>query len=265
MKTVYLKDGRMADLVAETEKGFLVDPYISWNDYEGQQESAPSGNVELVDKIFDTAPIELIEAEYKKWADRVTEQEKALAERQTEFQKLNADVASLRNQKTNLERYIINREELRKAKRLIIWPEHHIAPRIMDGNTSHKFTVSYEISQYKGEERVWCYRAYTDKEGSSWSSHSEYFDEQYGIKVDLTDEEIHRLTIDRIPRFKKTYHSWKYALMATPDEWLTPEYIAEKAGFKEQERKIELEKAENELKAAQENLEKLKSKDLVLS
>lgn len=265
MKTIFLKDGRMADLVTKTDKGYLVDPYITWNDYEGQQESAPGGNVELVAEVFDTAPVELIEAEYKKVLDRVNEQQKIWDERQQDLQKHNSEIARLRNEKTNLERYIINREELRTAKRLILWPKNEIVPRIMDGNTSHKFTVSYEISQYKGEERVWCYKAYSDqKRDSRYSEYSEYFDEQYGIKIDLTDEEIRDLTIERIPRLKKDSYSWPNVLLGTPDEWLTPEFIDEKKSAKEKHQKVELEKAEKEFEAAHKKLESLKSKDMVL-
>lgn len=262
MQTVYLKDGRMADLVTKTEKGYLVDPYIEWNDYEGQKESAPSGNVELVNEIFNTAPVELIEAEYKKVLDRVQEQEIIWLERQKELQKMTYEIGILRNQKTDLSRYIINREELRTAKRLVIWPTAEIAPRIMDGTASNKITVLYEISQYQNKEKCWCYKAYTDgpKSEGRWSDYSQYFDEQYGIKVDLTDEEILALTHERIPRLKKDFYSWKQVLLRTDDKWLTPEFIDEKSTIREEERKSELQKVEKELQDAQKKLDKLMGK-----
>lgn len=258
MKTIFLKDGRMADLVTKTDKGYLVDPYVTWNDYDGQQESAPSGNVELVGEIYDSAPVELIEEHYKKVLDKVNAQELIYEARQAELNKLNSAVVRLRAEKTNLERYIINREELRTAKRLILWAKDEIAPRIMDGTKSHKFTVSYQISQYAGKERVWCYELYSEEE-EGWSTYSRYFDEKYGIKADLTDEEILALTIERIPRFKEDYHSWEHVLMRTPDEWLSPELIEEKKSLKEQERNAELEKAQKDLQAAQDRVDKLKS------
>jgi hypothetical protein len=265
-KTAYLKDGRMADLITKTDKGYLVDPYIVWNDYDGQAESAPSGVVELVSEVFITAPVEFIETEYKKVLERVNEQEKIWRDRQTELQKLNSEISILRNQKTDLSRYIINREELRTAKRLILWPTNEIVPRIMDGKESHKFSVSYEISQYIERERVWCYKGYTEqKNEGSWSSYSEYFDEQYGVKVDLTDEEILALTIERIHRFKKNSCSWPVVLLRTPDKWLSPEYIAEKAAIKEKNRIAEIEKAKGELDAAQKKLEILQAKALAVN
>jgi hypothetical protein len=195
--------------------------------------------------------------------DRVSEQEKIWKERQKELQQINADVARLRNQKTDLSRYIINREELRTAKRLILWPTSQIAPRIMDGKSSHRFTVSYEISQYQSKERIWCYKLWT--EGSDLWSSSEYFDEKYGIKIDLTDEEILQLTHERLPRFKTEYHSWRHTLMFTPDEWLTAEAIDEKAKLKDKEREDSLQKALNELKDAQERVDKLSKTELTVS
>jgi hypothetical protein len=264
MQTIYLKDGRVADLITQTDKGYLVDPYITWNDYEGQPESAPSGNVEFVSEVFNTVPVDLIEAEYKKVLDKLIEQEEIWSTKQKELQQFNAEIAKLRNQKTDISRYIINREELRTAKRLILWPNSQITPRIMDGKQSHRFTISYEIDQYKNEERVWCYKLWSEDRNNGWNS-SEYFDSKYGIKIDLTDEEIFTLTQERIPRFKKEYHSWQYALLHTSDEWLSADYISEKQALKKENDAIELLKAEKELKKAQENFDKLSGKSLTVS
>lgn len=265
MSTIFLKDGRMADLVTKTDKGYLVDPYISWNDYDGQAESAPSGNVELVAEIFNSAPIDLIDSEYKAILQKVQEQEKILAIQRAEVNELNRQTMAAKNQKTDLSRFIINREELRTAKRLVLWPTDEIKPRIMDGSKSHKFSLSYEISQYKGEERVWCYKVHNEeRRGDGYSTYSQYYDETYGIKIDLTDEEILKMTQDRIGRFKKDYHSWKNILLRTDDEWLTPEYIEEKKQLKEADRQYQITQAEKELAKAKDNLEKLK-KELTVS
>lgn len=262
METIYLKDGRMADLVTKTEKGYLVDPYITWNDYEGQVESAPSGQVELVGEIFATAPVELIEAEYKKVLDRVTEQQKAWAEKQAEFLKLDSQVSALRKEKTNLERVIINREELRKAKRIICWPENEIAPRILDGQRHDKLAITFEITQYKDEERAWCYRVSFKEDRFDFS---EKVDTAYGIKVDLTDEEILALTLERLERFRKDKKDLRYYLQRTPDQWLSQECIEEKKSYKEKERRTELENAKKDLEALQKKIESLQAKELVLS
>jgi hypothetical protein len=259
MQTIFLKDGRMADLITKTEKGYLVDPYVTFKYYEDNEETAPSGNVELVQEIFSTAPTDFIEAECQKIYDRTIVISARVDELTKQKNDLTQEVESLKRQKTDLGRYIINREELRTAKRLILWPSNEIVPRIMDGSVSNKFTVSYEISQYKNEERCWCYKVWSEGNDRGWSNHSTYFDEKYGIKTDLTDDEILKLTQERIERFKKDYHSWKHTLMGTPDEWLTPEYIEEKNKLLEEKRTSELNKAVEELKNAQSKLEKIKN------
>lgn len=259
MQTVYLKDGTQANLIAKIEKGFVVDPIKIYHDHEGEEEyNEPSGDVMMVEKVYETAPKELIQEEYKDILLKVEEQEKVLADKREEIRKLDREVANLKNTKTDTSRYIINREQLRTAKRLILWPTNSIAPRIMDGGSSHKFTVSYEISQYKNEERAWCYKLWEENKSNSWSS-SEYFDEQYGIKTDLTDEQILHFTHQRISRFKKDFHSWENVLLRTDDSWLTPEYILLKSELKDKARQNALIKAKQEVEKAQAELVRLQN------
>lgn len=262
METIYLKDGRMADVITKTDKGYLVDPYITWNDYGGDPDSAPSGAIELVTEIFASAPVDFIEAEYKKVLDRVEEQQKAWSEKQTEFLKLDSDVSRLRKEKTNLERVIINREELRKAKRIIFWAESEIAPRILDGTSHDKLAITFEITQYKDEERAWCYRVSFKEDRFDFS---EKVDTTYGIKVDLTDEEVLALTLERLERFRKDKKDLRYYLQRTPDQWLSHECIEEKKSYKAKERKTELENAKKALEEIQKKIESLQSKELVMS
>lgn len=264
MQTVFLKDGTQANLITKTEKGYIVDPLEIYTDYETKDEyTEPSGNVIQVDKVYDVAPIPVIMEEYKTVLDKIEEQEGVLQEKRDELRKLEYEITRLKNTKTEVNRYIINREELKNAKRLIVFKDGHIMPRIMDGKNSAKFSVSYEISQYRGEEKCWSCQLHSESRDSGWSG-TDYFDADYGIKVDLTDEEIKELTLSRLVKKPKDYFR-EYCLRTTPDEWLTPEFIEIKKAFIEKENTIELQKAEKELTNAKQRIDALRNRILTVS
>lgn len=253
MELVYLEDGRQAKMIAKTDKGYVVDPLAVYQDYETEEEYAePSGKVVQVAKVFKVAPVEVVNAEYKAILDKIAEAEQQVREKRNELSQLEYTV---KNTKTDIDRYIINREQLRLAKRLIAFDKNAIVPKVMGGDKSHKFTVSYEISQYKNEERCWVSSLWSENKDSTWSS-SNYFDAEYGIMTDLTDDEIKAITFER-----QTKHGIKYfyenQIMHTGDEWLTPEFQAEKKRLIELNSTREFEKAKDELKKAQENYNKL--------
>lgn len=264
MQTVFLKDGTQANLITKTDKGYVVDPLEIYTDYETKEKyTEPSGNVMMVDKVYDAAPLPVIQEEYKAILSKVEDQERVLEEKRQELRKVEYDINRIKNTKTDVSRYIINREELRNAKRLILFVRGQIIPRVLDGKKSHKFTVSYEISQYAGEERCWAYTLWSENRDNGWSS-SDYFDEEYGIKVDLTDEEIKTLAHERLSKRKPSdFH--EAHLMGCPDEWLTAAWIEIKKEKKDRFERIEIEKAEKELKNAQEKFDRLLKKELVVS
>lgn len=263
MQTVFLKDGSQAILITQTPTGYVVNPLESYQGSDGEEYTEPSGNIKLVDKVYTAAPKEVIEAEYAAILAKVEEQERLLSAKTLELRKAQMNLTSIINTKTDVSRHIINREELRNAKRLILWPKDQIAPRIMDGTKSHQFTISVKITQYREEERMWCYELYSDDKDNSWTN-SQYFDVKYGIKVDLTDDEIKALTHERIDGLKKANSSWPSTLLRTADEWLTPEYLEEKNAIKTNNKQNELEKAFKELQTAQEHYEALKNSLVVL-
>lgn len=264
MQTIFLKDGTQANLITKTDKGYVVDPIEIYKDYDSKEEYAePSGNVIMVDKVYDAAPLPVIQEEYKSILQKVEEQENILEEKRKEFRQLEYEISRIKNTKTDINRYIINREQLRNAKRLIVFADHQIVPRILDGKESHKFTVSYEISQYQNEERCWVAKLWSEARNSGWSG-TDYFDAEYGIKVDLTDEEIKALALERLSKKVKGYFH-DHSLLSCPDEWLTPDYIELKRQKKEWSDLAELTKAEKELKSAQEKYDRLSKRELAVS
>lgn len=255
MQTIFLKDGTQANLIAKTDKGYIVDPLEIYRDYESKEEyQEPSGNVKLVDKIYEVAPVAVIQEEYKAILEKVTEQEKFLAEKRHELRDVQNEIDRLSRTKTDLQKMIINREELKKAKRLTVWVKSSIAPRIMDIKNSLKLNISYSITQWEVEEKCWAYSAWSHND-DRWSSYSEYFDEKYGVKADLTDEEILFITHER--QRKTNFES--YEIGRTHDKWLTPENIIIKGEYILKEKERNLVSAEKELIAIQDKITKLKT------
>jgi hypothetical protein len=256
MEVVYLEDGRQAYLIAKTEKGYVVDPLTTYEDYETEEEFVePSGKVLQVSKVFKVAPIDVVNAEYKSILDKVAEAENRVREKRNELSQLEYKI---KNTTTQIDRYIINREQLRLAKRLIVFRRECIAPMVMGGDKSYKFTVSYEITQYQNEERCWVSSLWNEDKNSNWGS-SQYFDEKYGIMTDLTDEQIKEITLERQAKYG-IKHFYENQIIHTEDEWLTPEFQAEKKRLIELNKGADLRRATEELKKAQEAYDRLAGK-----
>jgi hypothetical protein len=264
IKTVYLKDGTKAALVAQTDKGYVVDPIEVYRNYMSEDEESEeyeetSGKVKLVDAVYAVAPKDVIEEEYKQILQKVEEQEKLLIEKRSELSKAKHELSQIERQKTDLSKMIINRTEIVNAKRLIVWIKGRIAPRIMDVKSSLKLTVSYSISRYAGagEEKCWAYSAWSDYDGDkAWSTYSEYFDPTYGIKADLTDEEILEITHNRQMNDIKEFDNWE--IERCDEKWLTHQNIERKRSIIEKSNETAIRNAEQELITLQEKINKLK-------
>lgn len=263
MQTVYLADGTKANLITKTDKGFVVDPINVYQDYESEEEYEEStGNVKMVDKVYEKPPTEVIEEEYKLIKQKVKDQCVLLSEKMAELNRAKYELSQVQQQKTDAAKMIINRSELVNAKRLIVWIKGWIAPRIMDVKSSLKLTISYTISRYEGEEKCWAYGTWSDYDGDkAWSKYSEYFDPAYGIKADLTDEEILQITHER--QNKNEFGEWE--ISRTDEKWLTSRNIEKRNAHIEQANKNELKNAENDLKIAQEKYNLLLSKRVVVN
>lgn len=266
MQVVYLKDGRKCKLISKTDDGkYIVDPFAvyytsTFEDCEpahdqDEQFEMLSNQLVQVDKVYIKPPADVIEAECRELLKTGAELQKQYDELNKEYTQLKRSYEQMKGYKTDLSRYIINREELKTAKRLIVWPKDRIEPRIMGGIDAVKIHLHYTIEKWPNQEKVWVYKGYTDQRyhEDSWSTYDEYFDEEYGIKIDLTDEEILTLTHERQRKKKFDEH----AILSAEEKWLTPENLERKKAYMEQNRKNAIDQAEKELKRAVKRLEQL--------
>ena len=262
MQTIFLKDGTQATLVSKIEDGFLVRKHIiceKYGDENPEEYFDESDKVEIVQEVFQKAPLDFIDAKYKKVAGDVEEQEKTLLEKWKELVYVQNQIRSLEYQKTNLAKLIINREELTKAKKLIAFKEGFILPTISGEKYGTKLTICFKISSYGAEESVYACNAYDD---DRWGNDVR-IDMEYGILVDLSDEEIKSLVIERLNKKPSNYFH-DSQIESTPDEWLTPSYLERKNNFVDRTKRNRVERAKRELEKAQLEYEQIQ-KELTVS
>jgi hypothetical protein len=222
---VYLRDGRKCILVSKMDGVFIVNPYAIYHAYSYDDSSSgeseyeePSGQLLQVDKVFAAPPVEVLDEQCEAIIDTIDEQTARLANIQGELRTAQAKIDQIKSQKTDLGNMIINKSEIRNAKRLVVWADKRIAPYILDKKNSLKLTISYSIEQWgQAEEKVWIYKSWSE-EYRDFSGYSEYYDPAYGIKCDLTDDEIFAITIER--QNKKNFDISE--ISNTDFKWLTP-------------------------------------------
>jgi hypothetical protein len=257
MQIVYLKDGTKAKLITKADSGYIVDPLIICVPYDGDEGDNEvqelSGLIQQVDQVYDSPPRAAMHEEIKKLQSAADELGELVSQRTLEFNRVKYELEKIKKTVTDAGKMIINRQELKSAKRLVVWIKGRVAPRIMDDNNRLKLTISYTISQYSAEEKCWAYGCWDDSD-ERWSSYSEYFDPEYGIKTDLSDDEILSITHER--QMKNQFDSSE--LNRVDDKWLTPANIELKraALVKINERALVI--AEEELQKAQQKYNRLK-------
>lgn len=249
METVFLKDGRAAVLVAKTDNLFIVEILHSFTSYEGEEIIKKSGKMETVEEIFQAPPIEIFDEHLKLISRLADEKAVEVTALQLEALTLKGEIKGLKDQKTNLQKFIINRSELVNAKRIIMFNEREIAPVIMDGKTGIKFSINHVISQYEGKMRIWSYSICEE----GYDGPSNYFDKNYGIYIDLTDEELLLLVRERAEKMK--IDDWQ--LMETADKWLSLDLFRRKHSLIENEVKNEISRAKDEMEKSAKKYEQL--------
>ena len=219
MKTVYLNDGQEAKLVRKIdETTFIVSPVMVFEDYDGNETEGFSADF-VVGQVFEKPPL-------KKKSDDLLSIEKALDERRKDIatadkslREARLELEAIKRQKTDLEKLIINKGELREAKRLTIFSDGGYTP-IHISKDINDVKFSLYISANDGKLTCWHYKLTFN----NWS-HSTNFDEKIGILIDKSDEEIHQIAENRVVENAEKIKKYPHTLNLIPDEYLTPELL----------------------------------------
>lgn len=196
MKTVYLKDGQEADLIKKIDdNNYIVDPYMTWYGYEGDENTESSGNRIVVDSIYSKPPVKKINKEIADLNSKIEDSNNKLSAIKTEHFKLSRELSLIENQKTDLSKLIINKSELMKAERITVFESGGFTPIHISKNKIRSFKLTVHLVILAGEEKAWSYEM---SEYDERFDYSKYVDMKTGFIIDKSDEEILEISRKRI-------------------------------------------------------------------
>jgi len=184
MKSIYLSNGQKANLIKKfDEENFFVELLMDYQDEFGDYQEIEGDRI-LVHKIFKTAPVPNLDNHYKDQEEKYNELTNRLSKTRTELAKANDELSKIQKQKTELNKFIINRAELRRAESIFGFLSGSINPTNLTPKRHGK--IKFEIDVYTGDERRWIYKMFED----GAYDYGSYLDDRYDLMIDLSEEEI---------------------------------------------------------------------------
>lgn len=251
MESGYLPNGQACYIKEKIGEKFVINKVYEHDDEEyGWQEIIDQNDV-LVDVVLKTKPIEKISQDIKDLNLEKEEAQKQINELNRQKRELNSEIQRITSTKINNEKLIVNRSELLKAQKLVLFIKDRIMPITMN-NSDKNFRglrLSLTIDILTGKERSWGAELYFDYGHNS----SNYLCEKYGILIDPTDEEVEQTIKKRVLELEFS----DYWVKATDDKYLSKELIQRKKEIIKKETLVEKEKLTKLLQETKEKLSNL--------
>jgi hypothetical protein len=250
MKDFYLKNGEKVRLIEKiSDNRFLVESYMYYAGYEGDNYEDPSGIQIVVNEIFESVqPIydKSIEVNRQKLSDL----DKEISEKRKELNHIKNELLINSKKKSDLDRLLIDRSQFLTCKELVVFTKDRIIPTRRDGN-ARGLNMTIDINLVTGEEKRWSYKIYDD-----YTSSSDYVESHSDILFDPTEEEIEEGIKTRIKSGKFT----PAQIFQLDDKYLTEEQIDLKYSSILGKQMIEYNKMEEKLNKGKEKMENLSLK-----
>lgn len=255
MEKIYLKNCQEANLIKEIDGQYLVDPYEYYQDYDGEDYNEPSGSLQIVDKVFKTPPLPVIDEEYRKLTEKINNTREESNKLERELYSAKHELSKVQGAITDASKYIINRKEISSAKRITFFSEEGWMPTDWTPKSSWGTKISATISIRTGEEVFWTYKLYED-----YDSSSDNIDKKYGFLLDKTDEEIEQITKDRISYYESVGIDKlsSYTFSGVDDKYLSESLIEKKNIIIKEKAEADRIKTEKEIADLTSKLERLK-------
>ncbi len=255
-KTAYLRNGEAVELHETLENGqFIIERMYVYSDYEGNEHDEPCGVKEVVKEVFTKPPIEKKHDDLIKIIEKTEAKNKELAEIETQIRVAKAELRESEKYKTDIEKHVINRSEILKAKSITVFSDYKPFT-LTEDKEKRSLRISYSLDIWEGKFNEWVCKL--DWEGRN--IFSENINPKYGMVFNATEDEILEIC-KQIVRDKDEISD--YDLRRTdllPDAYLTDELKIKRAELLKKERLNDIEKQEQRIKDEQEKLRKLKSK-----
>jgi hypothetical protein len=252
--TVYLKNGQAVNFVKKIdENNYIVEPFMIFHDYEGN-EDYEHGDKIVVSKIFSKPPVEKIEKEYLEKIEAVKGKIEQLSLIAKEVQAAERKLRLVKEETTDLKNNIINKSELKEAEAITVFLVGDVEPRTLSKKMKKELKIEIEINLMNGQEKVFAYNFYDYDE--SWGS-SEKIDLNFGLMLDITEEELLKLSKDRSDKMYDSESLVDYRLKSTDNKFLSDRLIKIKNKILEGEKSKKKEDLKNEIKKKRDELLKL--------
>ena len=240
----FLNNGQKVTIFEGLKNGYLVKDLYESDRGNGAMVTEVDGEPYFVEKLYDKAPV----LKFNKEVEALLQ---TIREKRIEHTRLNSDLSVMKKQKTDLSRFIINRAEIRDAKRITVFVKNQIEPKDLDLNKVMGMKISIEIQLITGEEKGWVAKLY----GDSWGS-SDHLDQEVGFILDATDGKIIEIAQRRAARDSKL---WLTGVIARcPDEYLPAELLASKMSILDSRKRHDIETLEKKIKEDRLKLKELK-------
>ena len=251
MKQVYLADGQCVRLHAEVGGQFLVSPIYIYESDGGDIETE-SENIISVKQIFDKPPREVYDKQVKDLVDKaaalnveVMDLVKKKNEEKNELEKISKTVI-------DIDKFMINKNDLLKAKNIVLFPEGRIMPLMMTSKDNHyrgiKISFSFSLIGVEGE-RAWGYQLnydYSDGYGHNLCK-------KYGILIDPSSEEIESTIRKRLKEFEFS----ESEISSVHEMYLSPDQVNIKNNFLRKNAAVQRANLEKQLEAIKSQIDKL--------
>jgi hypothetical protein len=247
MKDFYLKNGEKVRLIEKiSDNRFLVESYMYYAGYEGNDYEDLSGIQIVVNEIFESAhPIYAKEVESAK--QKLIDINKDIAEKRKELLDVRTELTVTEKKRNDLSKLIIDRSQFLTCKEMVIFIKDKIMPVRREGGV-RGLKMSIEINLITGEQRNWVYKIYDD-----YNSSSDYVEKYSDILFDPNEEDV----TERIKARIKSGNFSIAQVSSTDDKYLDADQIELKRRDILERQMTEYNKIESEIVKSKEKLEDL--------
>lgn len=259
---VFLKNGQEADLVKEMDGQYLVDPYMVYSGYEGEEGTEPSGALRIVNEIFKVAPVEVINKEYLSVLEKIAEKSAELKKLTAEVHEEKKALSQLRLQTTDLNKCLFDLSQYKSAKRLTFFKKGEFAPTTIEDQPnwsgSKGAVLGFKITAYTNE--IVAYGYSLDYDGRKGYSNNDDIDPEFGIKVDLSDNEILELALARNAKIDASSIKSLYVFRSSnikPEPYLSTNLLQRIKELEDKEKEGQKNSLERQINEAKEKLKQL--------
>lgn len=223
-KIAYLKNGQKVTVVKEVDGVFKVHPWMQYShwDHNGDEVNYEevSDQLMFVEEIFSKPPTEVIDAKIVALKEKCLAKQREVEEISMRLSAAKNELLNIQKQTTDLKKFIINRSDILKAKRITVFRKNEIQPYdLKNSGRLADFRLNVDMRILDGTIQTWHYKYYYD----SWGA-SEILDEKIGFLLDKTDDEILAIARERA----KTFTS-EYQIRTCPVEYLSEEQMNKRA------------------------------------